>query len=99
MLKLNYISRNFIKFLSENKPIICALLKLQYQIPREKVEPELGFKLWTSISLAWRSKVQILVQVQIFLLKSVTLNEVKRNYGRLFKEYDRDTNTYVSLLI
>ena len=36
-----------------NKLIICLLWKLQYQITREKLKPELRFEPQTSRSLAW----------------------------------------------
>ena len=39
-----YISVISIKLLSENELIICALLKLQYQILRNFFEPEPGFE-------------------------------------------------------
>ena len=38
------MTQYFIKLLSENKFIICALGNLHYQSSREKLEPEPGFE-------------------------------------------------------
>ena len=53
-----------IKFLIENKLIICALENLHYKISREKFEPEPEFEPRTSKFLAWRSsQVQISLEI------------------------------------
>ena len=85
------------KLLIENKLIICAFGNLNYQISREKFEPEPGFepRIFSpalyhmsypgshASSCSRRSEVRISVQVRIFLLRTDKGRKLKASQPHL----------------
>ena len=75
-----YLPYHLNKLISNYKLIVCGLRNYNF-ISKEKFEPGLGFEPWTSKSLVWCStiwaiQVQLMVQIEISLLKEMLCKAV-----------------------